>query len=572
MSNSWHDAPTMGIGKLLRDGGRFAVPPNQRDYLWTEDHIEQLLADIGNARSTDQEEYFVGLVVFIPGEGRDEFIILDGQQRLATTVIILASIRNWLAEHKLERDAYMIQERYIGISELGEEHLEPRIVLNENNHPYFEEFVVREASVEQVEAALSELRRYDPNRPLLEAVLYCRKKVEEIASVQQNGVGEAAKRLYEFVAYLTDRVRVVRFTVSSDTNAYLLFETLNYRGVELNVMDLVKNHLLAKTASRAQSREVQVRWGQMIARLANVRADDFLKVYWTSRYGRIQKEQLFPNFKEEVSSAREVSQIMADMLTASEQYAALEIADDPIWAGISDKSRERIRSLKTLGARQVHPVLLSALARFPEGELERLLRLLEVLIVRYQLIGGGRTGRLEIACAATAVGIFRSDLTTTTQVYEEFRERNVFPIDEEFQLAFTVKQEKNNQKARYVFRILEQQARHGLGMEAIELEPGIALTVEHILPQNPGEAWNPILELDPALAEDCTYRYGNLCLLTNVNREIGDSSFVEKQKVFSRSSLQLTKQLAEYEEWDRHTIDQRQIQMAKLAVAAWRFQ
>jgi len=68
----------------------------------------------------------------------------------------------------------------------------------------------------------------------------------------------------------------------------------------------------------------------------------------------------------------------------------------------------------------VHPVLLAALARWESQELERLLRLLETLLVRYQLIGGGRTGRLEISCAGLAssvyagtVGVASADPTLT---------------------------------------------------------------------------------------------------------------------------------------------------------------
>ena len=176
------EAPTVGIGRLLKEGGRFVVPHHQRDYSWREDEIEQLFADIEEARSNGQDEYFVGLMVFMHRGTQDHFTILDGQQRVATAIIILASIRTWLRARDLERDADKIQEDFIAGRELGEQDLRPRLILNENNHQVFLESVVREAPTEEIEAALKGLKKHDSNRRLLEAILVCRKRVEGIAN------------------------------------------------------------------------------------------------------------------------------------------------------------------------------------------------------------------------------------------------------------------------------------------------------------------------------------------------------------------------------------------------------
>ena len=73
------EAPTIGVGRLLKEGGIFFVPDHQRDYSWTEDEIEQLFQDIDSARQSGQSEYFIGLMVFMP-RSEQEYIILDGQQ------------------------------------------------------------------------------------------------------------------------------------------------------------------------------------------------------------------------------------------------------------------------------------------------------------------------------------------------------------------------------------------------------------------------------------------------------------------------------------------------------------
>ncbi|HKZ40418.1 MAG TPA: DUF262 domain-containing protein, partial [Candidatus Hodarchaeales archaeon] len=434
------EAPTIGIARLIQEGGMFSVPSHQRDYSWTEDEIDQLFEDVLDAIEGTENEYFIGLMVFMP-KGERDFTILDGQQRLATTIIILSAIRNWLVSRGFDKDADDIQRLYIASRELGSEDYHLLLVLNQNNNDFFERFVVRETPDEDIVSTLEGLKRYDPSHLLLEAILLCRKKIKEIAAVEGSDQDKAAHGLFRLVTFFQNNVKVVRLNVASEANAYTVFETLNDRGLDLSVLDLVKNHVFGTTTNESQLRDVQGRWAQMMANLANVPADDFLKTWWTSRHGRIQTAQLFPSFKKEISTPTKAVEVSKDLLKASEIYAALEIADDPLWSEVSNKSKARVRALRLLGGRQTKPILLSAIEKFPNTQLERLLHLLEIVIVRYQLIGGGRTGKLEISSAKLAEGIFSGKVETANGAKDWLKE--VLPSDEDFRLAFLNKQERN---------------------------------------------------------------------------------------------------------------------------------
>lgn len=570
MENNLTGAPTIGIGRLLKEGGRFLIPHHQRDYSWTEDQLEQLFLDIEEAQGSGQDEYFIGLMVFMPDTQHRRFTILDGQQRLATTTIILAAIRSWLNARGFVEDAQQIQSSYVATRRLGGQSLEPSLVLNESNNDRFDRHVVNESPVEDIEKDLAVLGRYDPNRPLLEAALFCRKRVADLGSAEGD-VSKGAQRLYSLVEYLEDSVKVVRLNVQSEVNAYTVFETLNDRGLDLSVLDLAKNHLFGRAGSETVLRDLQRHWALMTGNLTNVRADDFLKAWWISRHGRIQNPQLFARFKERVSSSYAAIKVSRDLLSASEKYAALEVADDPLWAEYSDEARERIRNLKVLSAQQVHAVLLSALEKFRGRELERLLHLLEVLIVRFQLVGGGRTGRFEIACARLARRIFQGECTTASEAAAVVKD--IFPNDEQFREDFKTKQERSSQKARYILASLETQERRACleGSASEELQPNKTLTLEHIFPKSAGEEWTSVQEDDPESDEDFTHRLGNLCLLTNVNRALGNKGFEDKKKTFAQSKLLLTQSVADYDYWNRKAVETRQAKMAKLAVAFWRF-
>jgi hypothetical protein len=105
-----------------------------------------------------------------------------------------------------------------------------------------------------------------------------------------------------------------------------------------------------------------------------------------------------------------------------------------------------------------------------------------------------------------------------------------------------------------------------------ELVPG-DITLEHIFPKSPKAFWEGTMQTDPRLST-MTNRLGNLCLLTDVNRTLGNKSWGDKLEIFKKSRLLITNQLnnVDYPTWDSAAIDRRQSRMADLAVQAWRWQ
>ena len=307
----------------------------------------------------------------------------------------------------------------------------------------------------------------------------------------------------------------------------------------------------------------------MMSNLEEVAPDRFLKAFWTSRHGRVQTHTLFKDFTEKHANVTSSIEVSSDMLTAAERYSALSNPDDPIWSPYSDVVRECVQSLRTLGARQTHPVIMSALDRFDERQVERLMRMLEVLIVRYQFVGGGRTGALEIECARIAKRIFQGQVTNASAAFKEIKK--IYPSDERFRSSLREMRKATAAKTIYLFKGLEREAQRRA--TASPVAGGYFdsdLTVEHIWPQNPGLEWPEIDEHD----SDLRAMLGNLCLLRRAaNRSVGRAGWTRKRHVYAASSLLLTRNIAtEYETWDSSTIIRRQNYLAQIGVQAWRFQ
>ena len=120
-----------------------------------------------------------------------------------------------------------------------------------------------------------------------------------------------------------------------------------------------------------------------------------------------------------------------------------------------------------------------------------------------------------------------------------------------FQTAFTYKQERTNSKAQYILRHLENEERR----LASKTGESLNLTVEHVLPKNPGNAWKAEIQQDETIAGECVYRLGNLCLLTAAeNKDVANSSFQKKKTVYAKSEIILTQKIFETLAWSRERL------------------
>lgn len=566
------EAPTTGLGKLLSEN-RFFVPSHQRDYRWDVDRVKKLFDDLTDAMERSDKFYFIGLMVFMHSDdGR--LRVLDGQQRLATTMIMLSAIRAWFGSAEGGSDtAGQIQRDFIGRSEYGQTEVQPKLELNYNNDGHFQQFVVSGSPLAAIRKERARTNKNAPNADLLNSITYCHERIAELAA-STSTTEEAKKFLNAFLIFIRDSVIAVRLTVPNEGNAFRVFETLNDRGLDLSAIDLLKNYLfgLAHDVSKQLLSQIEARWVQITQVLSDQKEIDFLKVYWTSRYGRTQLENIFDDSRNEIKTGSQSNEFTIDFLEAAEYYIALDSGEDPIWSAYPPQARERIRALRLIGSKQARPVMLSALQRFEPKEFVRLLRLMEVVSVRWQLIGGGRTGALEIQSARLAARIWTKSVTTASEARTEIA--SVYLSDDEFRAAFAEKSNLTNQKAAFLLRRLEENERQiQLGKDAAELEPGRYATLEHILPKNPGVDWQAELETDSDLITDCVNRLGNLCLLAEArNKEAERKHFQEKREIYRESDLFLTKKIAEYEDWNRDSIKHYQHWLAGRAVNVWRFQ
>ena len=572
METSYLDSKTFGVGQLITQRKLFKVPEHQRNFSWDLSNIQQFFEDVRNAMEYKDPDYFIGLVVLMgPREGAWQ--ILDGQQRLATVTMIYSAIRHWLAGRQdYAKDADQIESEFIGVRQLGGGY-HPRLSLNVENQDTFLEMVIKTFPSDLIEKRLREVPKGSSNRLLIEAVHECRHMVKRYAETGASRSNQQAARLFNLSSYLEDHVKVVALDVLSEANAFMIFEALNARGNELSSLDLVKNHIFGSVPS-AELQSVRVPWLSMAERIEEKNADDFLRVFWTSRFGRVQKHLLFNQVKATYSGPSGAKKLVDQLATAADHYTALDDPQHEAWLPYGPICRKRIQTLILLGNKQVRIPIMAAVSRFAIPEMEHLLWLLIVLTIRYQVVGRRRTGALEISSARLANHISSGKYRTVKAL--DGSVTNILPTDEEFRADFMRFSDKKASRALYFLTALELTQRRLERCSPADIDDlarqAPEASVNFILPKNPTGRWKHVVDQDPDILSERLYRLGNLCLIEPdlVPGLAQATSFDRAADEYRRSHFLVTRNIGSgREQWNRHAIEARQGLLAHLAVKTW---
>lgn len=122
------------IGLILQEKN-LCVPLSQRSYRWETEHIEDLYKDINAALLANLDEYFLGSIVAIRSQGKT--YVYDGQQRLATSMILISAIRDYFLESADEETARLIEAETLFSKHRRTHEETPHLKLNFRGSPIF---------------------------------------------------------------------------------------------------------------------------------------------------------------------------------------------------------------------------------------------------------------------------------------------------------------------------------------------------------------------------------------------------------------------------------------------------
>lgn len=550
---------TSSLSGLLGNGVTYKVPIFQRDYSWKVDNWTDLWEDIKILLNTGKDHYMGAVVLQKIGE--KQFLVIDGQQRFTTLSLLALAIIKKIQdlidsgiepEDNTERISEL-RRGFLGQKDPASLHYSSKLFLNENNDPFYQRNLL------QLISPQNELMLIDSDRLLWQAFDFFYKKIGELYS---NATGsELATFLSKSIG---DKTMFIKIEVEDELSAYTLFETLNYRGVDLTVSDLLKNYLFS-LITPSDLRIAKDIWKKIATSVGIDKFPVFLRHFWISRKPLVRQEQLFKTIRTEIKSNQQVFDLLNDLDRYSETYLALQDPFNVLWQGNRERIK-RIREMKLFGVKQQLPLLMVAKEKFSDQEFDKTLKVISTISFRYNVIGSRQANRMEELYNSVSQKIFNLSLTTAQGIFNEIRELYISDADfkNDFSTLKLYSYGRTKKLARYILFELENNLMQG-GDRDYELDPA---TIEHILPENAGANWDN--DFPQIIQPNYIYRLGNYTLLEDhINRDCEILPFDQKKAFYSNSQYQMSNEI-NYNDWNPTILDKRQNDLARKATSIWR--
>lgn len=446
----------------------------------------------------------------------------------------------------------------------------PEYVLQpETSHPYFQEYIQKRGEPAcQVEMGEEE-------KCLSGAFQYLSSQVHGIAeSVTSDTLltpdakkGRIKKKLESLREKLLG-LTLIFVELDDEDSAYITFETLNARGKDLRLSDLVKNHLarnLKKDTKTVDS--LKERWMQIFDLIdgstASISIDGFIHHQWLSAKSYVSEKSAYKEIKRVIKKPL-ASDYLDSLVSESGLYRAIFEPDYRKWEKEEQPVREALEALVTFRVVQPTPLLLSLLATYDAG-LIKLTHLMDAVsaieafhfqftaIARMSSSGGMSKMYASTGQAIRACGDSQQAVKEIRALRKKLRER--LPGAPDFDAGFIELAYSNEvtRDRKLIRHVLGRIARVGLNRAAMDYGE---LTIEHLVPQS-----------SSALSAESVANVGNLVFVSpETNDHLGTKPFGEKRKLLKKArEVWVDPILDKAKSWDDATILKRAKHLAETA-------
>ncbi|GHQ25814.1 hypothetical protein VN1218_04920 [Helicobacter pylori] len=504
-------------------GTIFSIPVYQRNYTWEEENCEKLLQDIVSI-SQNKKTHFMGSITYVFHLIDDEkslrklqeFVIIDGQQRVTTLMLLLKAIETKMLNEEIKKEID-------GLLNLSGQKLRLKPIKSDK-----EAFDLAMQNRSHEIQGVSHIRNnYKFFTKELEYYISKGYRIEEI-----------------YGAFLRLKIVAIGLELGED-DPQVVFESINATGVQLKGLDLIRNYLMGKN-SENQKHLYDTYWVPLENWLGEKDLNDFIKtylrIYFEDRVKEGEREVYYTlkahhrdNFPNDIqglmSDMREYGRIYQIFLDRDHYF--LERGDSQQLANL----RLRIKDLVKIKFGVAKPFVLRCARDFEEGKLdyENFCEILQILISYFvrRSVCGDPTAVLN----KVLYSLYKQLENVSADALKRYLGKSVgqaaFPNDDKIKAAFAVRNAYlTNQACKFILLEIEK-------LSNAEPPKEENLEVEHFYPQTPTQEWRDMVGDYFTFEQDYLNNFGNLTL-SGQNQRLGNKPYEAKIALMERySSLHL---------------------------------
>lgn len=575
----------VSIGKLFEQNILFEIPKYQRYYAWDDEQVDDFIDDITALIGKEKDHFFGGIVCvekIVEGSNRQQREIVDGQQRITTTMLLVCavyymycSLDTMTNDEELKevikgRKAKIQRKYFVYDDEINRKPVKVRhLKVSDADAECYEAIMRGEVIPEHRESHKKLKKAYE--------------KINQFVLCKVNSVDSVSDKL-NILADIEDVIdrncTVIFIDAKTKRDAYALFQVLNDRGMGLTVGDLLKSktlEIVAKDDSSFDEDALLRKWDEILSG-ENKAIDRFLRYYYMSLVGkRAGTNSLFDDYIEKVFgvdgrktlySEEEVKKVVDCVDTihdASIKFGAIEAGEWPY----EDKQpitlwdRNRLKNLISYLDYDITLALLIASTLLDHKKFNDVVQILEKFMFRYKGVCNNKHQKLGEIFMKEAIKIRENpDNYRTSSLVNQLRPLiNEGAGDDLFKeklKAMKYIERGSNKLLKYLFATLNEY--HKWYDEDTSGKPKAEqgkiinfenVSIEHIFSQSPQAG-----ETIPDGLDDVN-ELKNLTLLTlkENGEKVKNKPFAVKREVYIDSEYDINKKFEQYEEWNEESMN-----------------
>ncbi|KGF11746.1 MAG: DUF262 domain-containing protein [Negativicoccus succinicivorans] len=554
MNSKFQPPVRSGLLDFLKNsnGCQFVIPVYQRNYTWTaKKEVKQYLDDLKSVLIGEYSNHFLGIIIYMDTPldfATREFSVIDGQQRLTTTFLILYAIKAIMKEKEATDAINNLEGQFLTNPFASNDRIKYKLKpLVADDDVY--QFIVKD-KVDQIENKESKI--YKNYTYILDYIRDLNK------SHDYNQILLALNELY-----------VVCIPLSSDDNAQKIFESINATGVKLTASDLIRNFLLMDLDSEKQEKYYRDYW----MKLEKYLSDDARKLENFFRFYLASKNKILPNknavYKEFVNWYKNQEHVLGregifkDVIKYARYYFEIYRKDIN---RLAKELRGSISEFRKILSDMPAPLLMFFYDLYDNdkitaSQLSKLIYVVNNYLIRRALCGIDTSNitrlfapvlkDVEEDCKGNYDNIV--DILKKNLVFKNINNGMYVPDDKQLHDMVV---NSNMYKIPSPIRIFFDKLEHENNPAPVNLEE---LNIEHLMPQTPTKEWYEYLKVDEETYQRNVNRLGNLTLAAKVdNSKMQNKVWDYKNEILSSTShLTINQSILDKEKWDIEEIDRR---------------
>lgn len=446
--------------EMLFQQNVFSIPVYQRNYSWKQNEVLDFWRDLEDLIEERRNNHFFGQVVTFNHDNIQDLI--DGQQRMTTSTIFLAVIRDTAQKMLTDEADRLTQDSRDTLRDIMRD-INQRLIRGENGEQAtlklqassesdreLQDYFYKRTHSQDVNY-LDNSQKTEPMKNMDAAYLEFQRGIDKSLS-QKKTLGERINLLDRTLRTFIEKFYVVMISAPTQRDAFIIFETLNSRGADLKPSDIIKNHIMFLLEDDLEN--TNLLWAKVSDQLNadSDRITSYIRSYWTATRRLVTEGALYRSLSQELNSKSEGKDFLDDLVELVHAYDVLENPWSPVANRDLFKNRmlhAEIDILDKMSVKLYYPIFLSMRKqRFDEKQIAQVLHQVISIFVRHRTILNNGTNTLESGFATTANKIYRGELTSVDDINTDLKRPVMLHSDADVLAAFSVLSKDGGQRGQ----------------------------------------------------------------------------------------------------------------------------